>query len=61
MNQARAIQRGEGQPDGRWLLDALADADAAIVLGGLGCRFAVREIYDQVELGAGEDAAVEKY
>ena len=45
------------QPDGRWLLDAFADADAVIELEGLGCRLAVGELYDRLAFGAGEDAA----
>lgn len=44
------------QADGRWLLDAFAAADAVIALEGLGGRLAVRELYDRVEFGAGEDA-----
>jgi Uma2 family endonuclease len=45
------------QADGRWLLDAFADADAVFELEGLGCRLAVGDLYDRVVFGAGEDAA----
>lgn len=45
------------QPDGRWLLDAFADADAVIALEELDCRLRVQEFYDRVVFGASEDDA----
>jgi Uma2 family endonuclease len=45
------------QPDDRWLLCAYADLDAVIELETPDCRLSVREIYDRVVFGAGEDNA----
>ncbi len=45
------------QADGRWLLEAFADADAVMALEGPDCRLCVRELYDRVVFGADQDAS----
>ncbi len=37
------------QPDGRWVLSETEGLDAEVVFAALGCRVAMREIYDKVD------------
>lgn len=38
------------QPDGRWLLSDYRSAEEAVELSSIGCRLALREVYDKVTL-----------
>ena len=46
------------QPDGRWLLEAYTDADAAIPLEAIGCTLRLGEVYDKVEFMSLEGSQV---
>jgi Uma2 family endonuclease len=37
------------RPDGRWLLDAYTDPEAAIPCESIGCTLILRDVYDKVE------------
>jgi Uma2 family endonuclease len=37
------------QPEGRWLLDAYTDPEAAIPCDPIGCTLTLRDVYDKVE------------
>lgn len=43
------------QPDGRWVLSETEGLDAEVVFAALGCRVAMREIYDKVDFEQGND------
>ncbi len=36
------------QPDGRWILEAFTDPEAAILLDSIGCTLTLRDAYDKV-------------
>jgi Uma2 family endonuclease len=40
------------QPDGKWLLTTAGRLDDTIVLDSIGCRIAIADLYDKVELEA---------
>jgi Uma2 family endonuclease len=40
------------QPDGRWLLDAYTDPEAAIPCESIGCTLTLGEVYAKVEFEA---------
>ncbi|CRI65180.1 conserved hypothetical protein [Thiocapsa sp. KS1] len=42
------------QPDGRWILSETEGLDAEVAFASLGCRVAMREIYDKVDFEQGE-------
>jgi Uma2 family endonuclease len=46
------------QPDGRWLLEAYTDPDAAIPLDCIGCSLRLGEVYAKVAFTREEDSAV---
>ena len=46
--------RQSGQPDGRWLLTALSRLEDVLELPSVDCQLPISEVYEQVELVAGE-------
>jgi Uma2 family endonuclease len=38
------------QTDGRWILSQLSGADAEVELASIGCRLALADVYDRIEL-----------
>jgi Uma2 family endonuclease len=43
------------QPDGRWVLSETEGLDAEVIFASLGCRVAMREIYDKVDFEQASD------
>ena len=46
----RRIEHFHREPDGRWLLFEAAGAEAALEIPSIGCRLALAEVYDKVEI-----------